>query len=157
MARFMGGLVGAAVLAAALMGCGGSGGGHTLTGSVQVVLDASWTVSSATTCTQNGGSQADCTGAFFKAGTKCPADVAFGGGSTTASTLIVEDAAKKTVATVGLQDCRYVGNGDATLQFSTKVPSSDFYTVKIEGQGGEQTYSRADLERTKWRVSLKAS
>ncbi len=73
---------------------------------------------------------------------------------------LVEDANHKTVASTQLASGQITNSSfGCTLTFTANLAegTSDFYTVKIEGPSGEQTYSRADLERMNWQVSLKAS
>ena len=156
MTGIRGGVV-SVVLSAALMGCAGSGGGQRLTGDVRASFDADWSINQTTKCTSGGETSEKCIGGLTKAGDPCPAGIILMAALKEGSTVTIENADKKNVATAPLTACRLGGKFDATLQFSAKLPRSDFYTVKIEGQGGEQTYSRADLERMKWNVSLKAS
>jgi len=130
-----------------------------LQGEVEAYMSAASSVSNASGC--SGLDQAAfsrCSDALV--GKPCPADTTFMADVKAGSTVTVEDANHKTVASTQLVSGQITNHAfSCTFTFSAKLTggTSDFYTVQIEGQSGNQAYSLADLKRMKWQVSLKAT
>jgi hypothetical protein len=69
----------------------------------------------------------------------------------------VYDAKHRVTAVTHLILGNYVDFGNSCkLTFATRVAgNSDSYSIAIDDLGGESHYSRSDLERAGWSVSLK--
>lgn len=139
------------IFAFVVVGCGGGSSSGELKGSVQANFAADYAVNYA-------ASHPDAETPPI--GSSCPDDATFLSGVDAGATVTVDDANHKTVAVTELKNGVVAGRNDfayaCTLTFSAKLPSSNFYTVSIDGLSGTKNYSKSQLDDQDWKITLKA-
>jgi hypothetical protein len=148
------------MLCVPLASCGGSSGGHQLSGTVVANLDTVYMMdltfsSFHGTCRLRGF---QCFARLV--GKPCPKETKLEqGGPQPGDAVTVYDAKHRVVAVTHLTLGNYTDQQYASclLTFATKIAgNSDSYSIATDNLSNESQYSRFDLDRAGWRVALKS-